>query len=57
MFNQIYLKIKKHYALDDRIILEDWNNTSNQILIVSIEDSSYGKVVDLNSSCATLLGY
>ena len=57
MFNEIYAAIRKKFGLDEKITLQDWANSSSNIMLVSIEEASFGKVVDVNTSCATTLGY
>jgi hypothetical protein len=57
MFNEIYGDIKKKFHLDEKITLQDWANSSSNIMLVSIEEASFGKIVDINTSCATALGY
>jgi hypothetical protein len=36
MYNAIYDEVKQRYALEEKIVLQDWANTSNAILLVSI---------------------
>jgi len=37
MFNEIYRKVKQRYGLDERIVMQDWANSSSQFMLVSIE--------------------
>jgi hypothetical protein len=57
MFNAILEGIKTEYGLREKIVLKDWTNTSHAIMVVSIEEDNYGNIIDINSSCAMLLGY
>lgn len=57
MYNAIYEGVKEEYGLSEKIVLQDWANTSNAILLVSIEDANYGTIIDINSSCASMFGY
>jgi hypothetical protein len=57
MFNEIYSGIREKYGLDQKITLQDWANSSSNIMLVSVEDACFGKIVDVNTSCATALGY
>jgi len=57
MFNTILDEVKKSFSLHDKIVLQDWANTSQAIMVVSIEEASYGSIIDINSSCALLFGY
>ena len=36
MYNKIYDEIKKKFHLDQKIILQDWSNSSLPTLLVSI---------------------
>lgn len=36
MFNEIYEAIKKKFGLDEKITLQDWANSSSNIMLVSI---------------------
>jgi hypothetical protein len=56
MFSEIYADIKRKYGLDQKITLQDWANSSSNIMLVSVDDGALGKIVDINTSCATLLG-
>jgi hypothetical protein len=57
MFNEIYSSIKQKYQLEERVTLQDWANSSSNVMLVSVEDSSFGTIVYVNTSCATALGY
>jgi hypothetical protein len=36
MFNKVYDEIKRKYNLEEKIILQDWSNSSMSTLLVSI---------------------
>jgi hypothetical protein len=57
MFSEIYADIRRMYGLDQKITLQDWANSSSNIMLVSVDDAALGKIVDVNTSCATVLGY
>jgi hypothetical protein len=57
MYNKLYDEIKKKFKLDEKIMLQDWSNSSLSTLLVSIESANYGTIIDLNSTCASMFGY
>lgn len=57
MFNTILESVKKSFNLESKIVLQDWANTSQAIIVISIEENNYGSIIDINSSCALLFGY
>jgi hypothetical protein len=57
MYNKLYDEIKKKFRLDEKIVLQDWSNSSLSTLLVSIESQNYGTMIDLNSTCASMFGY
>lgn len=57
MYNSILSGVKEDYGLNEKIVLQDWANTSKAIILVSIETANYGTIIDINSSCASLFGY
>lgn len=57
MFSEIYESVRRRFGLEGKITLQDWANSSSNIMLVSVEEASYGKIVDVNTSCATTLGY
>ena len=57
MYNTIYKEVRERYALEEKIVLQDWANTSSAILLVSIEDTNFGSIIDVNSTCAAYFGY
>lgn len=36
MYNKLYDEIKKKFKLDEKIVLQDWSNSSLSTLLVSI---------------------
>ena len=57
MYNEIYQAVKEDYDLDKKIVLQDWANSSSAIMLVSIDETNHGVIIDTNSSCASLFGY
>lgn len=57
LYDQIYENLKRTKNLEDKIVIEDWNNSADPILIVSVEEDRFGTMIDLNTTCATLLGH
>jgi hypothetical protein len=57
MYNSIYQQVQEQYKLRDKIVLQDWANTSNPIILVSIEETNYANIIDVNNAAASLFGY
>jgi hypothetical protein len=57
LYSEIYGNIKKEDGFDKKIIIEDWGNNCNPIMLVSIEEENFGIISDLNTTCATVFGY
>ena len=57
VYNVILQQVKERYQLESRITLQDWANTSQAIMLVSVEDNTYATITDVNSSCAQLFGF
>lgn len=57
MYSKLYEDIRKKFRLDQKIVLQDWSNSSLSTLLVSIESTNYGTMIDLNSTCASMFGY
>jgi hypothetical protein len=57
LYNSILSNLQEQFRLEERVLLQDWANTSHPIMVVSIEAASHGTIIGINSSCALLLGY
>jgi len=49
--------LAERYKLKEKLVVHDWNNSSSGTLLVSLEEATFGKILDLNTSCASFLGY
>jgi PAS domain S-box-containing protein len=38
-------------------LVRDWANSSTNIILASVEEITYGKIMEINASCAALFGY
>lgn len=53
----IYKELAGRYKLRDKVLVQDWSNSSTNTMLVSLDEGSYGKILDLNTSCAVVFGY
>lgn len=49
--------MKNEEGFGNKIVIEDWANNCNPIVIVSAEEENFGSIIDLNTTCATILGH
>lgn len=49
--------IHEEYHLKDKILIENWANNPEPIMLISTDDLNYGDIIDINSTCALLFGY
>lgn len=57
MHHDIYQNIIMEYQLNQQILVQDWSNSSVNVVLASLEEATYGKIIEINTSCACLLGY
>lgn len=57
MFSEICLGVRRRHRLEEKITLRDWANSSSPVLLASVEEATLANIVDINTTCATLLGY
>ena len=50
-------KLKDEYKLNEQVRVQDWANSSTNIFLISLEDTTTGKIIEINTPCATLFGY
>ena len=57
LYQNILEGIKEEYDLQDKILLQDWTNSSHPVMVVSAEQDNFGAIIDINASGALLFGY
>jgi PAS domain-containing protein len=57
LYSSILSDLQGKFRLEERVLLQDWANTSHPIMVVSVEEATHGTIISANSSCALLLGY
>jgi len=57
LYQTILEDLKTDYDLANKIVLQDWANSSHPVMVISEEPSNFGTIIDTNTSCALLFGY
>ena len=43
--------------MTDKILIENWSNNSQPVMLISMEDHNEGDIIDINSTCALIFGF
>ena len=57
MIMDIKKTVGERYKLKNKLVVHDWSNSSSATLLFSLEENSFGRIIDLNTSAASLFGY
>ena len=57
LYHTILEDIKETNKLEDKILLQDWANSSSPVMVVSVEKDKMGTIIGVNSSGALMFGY
>ena len=53
----IVRQLHQEYKLGEQVKVQDWANSSTNILLVSLEEATMGKIIEINTPCAIIFGY